>query len=84
MMLPDQLRALLQLEWRIFGLKHSPIVQISILFNLFMVPHQRNWGKASKRGGFPATQMELAVLMSLVSMFSHINILPYYQTSDGA
>lgn len=79
MMLPDQLRALLQLEWRIFGLKHSPI-----LFNLFMVPHQRNWGKTSKRGGFPATQMELAVLMSLVSMFSHINTFPHYQTSDGA
>lgn len=84
MMLPDQLRALLQLEWRIFGLKHSPIVQISILFNLFMVPRQRNWEKASKRGSFPATHMELAVLMSLVSMFGHINTLEHYQTSNGA
>lgn len=66
-----------RVEDGIFGLKHSPIVQISILFNLFMVQHQRNWGKAPKR-------MELAVLMSFVSMFSHINMLPYYQTSDGA
>lgn len=71
-------------EDSIFGLKHSYIIQLSILFTLFMVSHQKGWQKASKWEGFPATQMELAVLVSLVSMFSHFKMPQYYQTSDGA
>lgn len=71
-------------EDSIFGLKHSHIVQISILFTLFLVSHQKGWQKASKWEGFPATQIELAVFVSLIYMFSHIKIPPNDQTSDGA
>ena len=64
----------------IFGLKHSHIIQISFLFTFY--------GLTAKRFA-KGTQMRfsshtMAVLGSLVYMFSHIKMLLYIQTLDGA